>query len=112
MPYDSTSKNKFLVYLPKVKSRSFAQYERVIFYSDMASGETVLINTVDCDISKYYEREYTRALLTRNLQYKIALPIHRHLVKIIEDKMHMLNFPLNRDDVRGAKDFWGKTWDT
>ena len=78
----------------------------------MAAGETVLINTVDYDIYKYYKREYTRALLPRNLQYKIALPVHRHLVKIIEDKVHMLNFPLNRDDVRGAKDIRVKTWDT
>ena len=32
-----------------------------------------------------------------------------HLVKIVEDKIQMLNFPLNLDDFRGAEEIWGKT---
>ena len=78
----------------------------------MAAGEgTVLLNTVDHNISKYSERDYTRALLAHKLQYKIALPSHRHLVIIVEDKVQMLNCLLNRDDFRGAEDIWKKTWD-
>ena len=89
---------------------SFTQCKRGLFYYDMAEGEeTVLLNTVDHNKSKYCERDYTRDLLARKLHYKIALPSHRHLVKIVEDKFQMLNFPLNRDDVRGAEDIWGKT---
>ena len=68
----------------------------------------MLVNTVEYKTSKYSERNYTRALLVRKLQYKIALPSHRHLVKIIEDKVQMINCPLNCDDVRGAEDIWGK----
>ena len=79
--YDSTGKNKFLVYLPKGKSRSFTQCERGVFYSNMAVVETVLINTVDYNISKYSERDYTKDLHALKLHYKIALPSHRHLVK-------------------------------
>ena len=109
--YDSTGKNKFLVCMPKEEVRSLTQCERGLFYSDMDVGETVLLNTVDYNISKYSEHDYTRALMERKLQYKIALPSHRHLVKIVEDKVQMLNCPLNRDDFRGAKDTWGKTWD-
>ena len=67
----------------------------------------MLVNNVDHNISNYYGREYTRDLLAQNLQYKIALPGHRHLVKIVEDKVQILNYPLNRDDVRGAEDIWG-----
>ena len=79
----------------------------------MAEGEgRVLLNNVDRNKSKYFERNYTRDLLARKLQCKIALPSHRLLVKIVEDKVQMLNFPLNWDDVRGAEDIWGKTWDT
>ena len=74
----------------------------------MAAGETVLVNTVDQNISKYSEHDYTRDLLAQNIQYKIALPIHRHLLKIIEDKVQMLNCPLNCDDVRVAEDIWEK----
>ena len=72
----------------------------------MSAGETVLVNTVDYNISKYSEREYTRAILAQKLQQKIALPSHRYLVKVVEDKVQMLNCPLNRDDFRGAEDIW------
>ena len=98
--YDSTGKNKFLVYLTKGEVRSFTQCERGIFYSDMDAGEMILLNTVDHNKSKHSERDYTRDLLARKLQYKTALPSHRNLVKIEEDKMQMLNCPLNQDDVR------------
>ena len=53
----------------------------------MATGqETVLLNTVDHNKYQYSESNYTRDLLARKLQYKIALPSHRHLVKIVEEK--------------------------
>ena len=68
----------------------------------------VLFNTVHYNISKYSECDYTRYLLAQKLQYKIAFPIHRHPVKILKDKVHMLNCPLNRDDVKGPEDIWGK----
>ena len=45
--YDSTKEKKFLVHLPRGKIRYFTQCERGLFYSDMAAGETVLVNTVD-----------------------------------------------------------------
>ena len=61
----------------------------------MAVGETVIVNTVYYNISKYSEREYARYLLARKIQYKIALPSHRHLVKIVEDQVQMLNCALN-----------------
>ena len=76
----------------------------------MAAGETVLVNTVDYNISKYSERDYTRGLLSQKLHYKIALPNHRNLVKIVKDKVQMLNCPLNCDNVRGAENIWEKTW--
>ena len=91
VPYDSTMESKFLIHLSRGKIISFTQYERGIFYFDMAAGETVLVNTVDYNISQYSERDYTRDLLARKLQYKIALPIHRHIVNIVEDKVQMLN---------------------
>ena len=73
----------------------------------MAVGKgVVLINTVDHNKSKYSERNYTRDLLARKLQCKISLPNHRHLVKIEEDKLQMLNCPINLDDVRGSKDIF------
>ena len=54
-----------------------------LFYSDMAVGEgKLLLDTVDHNKSKYSEHNYTRDLLARKLQYKIALPSNRHLVKM------------------------------
>ena len=57
----------------------------------MAAGEMVIVNTVEYNTSKCSERDYTIVLLARKLQYKIALPSHRHLVKIVEDKVQMIN---------------------
>ena len=77
----------------------------------MAEGGTLLVSTIDYNISKYSECDYTRDLLAQNLQYKIALPSHRHLVQIVEDKVQMLNCPLNHDDIRGAEEIWKKNLD-
>ena len=66
--YDSTRGKKFLVLLPRGKIRYFTQCERGLFYSDMAVGETVLVNTVDYNIFKYSKHDYNRALLTQKLQ--------------------------------------------
>ena len=65
----------------------------------MAAGQgAVLLNTVDQNKSKYSKCDYTRALLTLKIQYRIYLPRHRHLVKIVENKVQILNFPLNQDE--------------
>ena len=94
--YNSTGEKKFLVYLPRGEVSSFTQCERGLLYLDMTAGEgTVLLNTVDQNKSNFSEHDYTRASLARKVQYKIALPSHRHLVKIVEDKVKMLNCPLN-----------------
>ena len=87
MSYDSTGENKFHIYLPKGEVRSFTQCERGLFYSEMAAEETVLLNTVDHNKYKYSKRDYSRALMARKLRYKIALPSHKHVVKIVEDKV-------------------------
>ena len=60
----------------------------------MAAGETVLVNTVDYNISKYSEREYTRAILAQKLQQKIALPSHRYLVKVVVGSLASALCPL------------------
>ena len=104
MSYNSIGGNKFLIYLPRGEVGPFTQYERVLFYYDMIAVEgTVLLNTVDHNKAEYSERGYTRDLLARKIQYTIALPSHRHIVKILEDKVQMLNCPINRDEVRGAE---------
>ena len=93
---NSTCDNKFLIYLPRVEVRSFMQCERGIFCSELAAGQgKVRLNTLDHNTSKYSERDCTRVLMARKLQYKIDLPSHRHPVKIVEGKVQMLNCPLN-----------------
>ena len=71
----------------------------------------VLLNNIGHHKSKYSKHNHTRALLAHNIQYKIALPNHRHLVKIVGNKVQMLNFPINWDDVRGAEHIWGEILD-
>ena len=41
--YDSTGANRFLVYLPRREVRSFQQFDRGLFYSDMAAGQGALL---------------------------------------------------------------------
>ena len=67
----------------------------------------MLVNTVEFNTSKYSECDYNKTLLAKKLQYIIALPSHRHLIKIVEDKVQMINCSLNFDDVRRAEDIWG-----
>ena len=55
--YNSTREKKFLVHLPGGKIISFTERERGLFYSNMASGERVLVNNVEHNISKYSERD-------------------------------------------------------
>ena len=43
--YDSTGKNEFLVYLPKGDIGSFTQCKRGLFYSEMAAGKAVILNS-------------------------------------------------------------------
>ena len=61
--YDRTVENKFHVQLSGGKIRSFTQCKRGLFYSDMAAGEMVIVNTVEYNTSKYSERDYTMVLL-------------------------------------------------
>ena len=101
-------KKNFLVYLPKGKPDLLHNARGVSYTPKWLQGRRCFVNTVDYNIYKYSERDYTRPLLAQKLQYKIALTSHRNLVKIVEDKVQILNCPLNRDDVRGAGDIWGK----
>ena len=66
----------------------------------------VLINTVYHNKSNCSERDYNKDLLARKLQYKIALLSHIHLIKIVENKVQMLNFALNWDHIRGTEKIW------
>ena len=67
--YDSTGGKTFLVCLPRVKVIHFKQYDRGMFYSDMAAGQgVVLLNTVEHNKSNYPKHDYTRALLARKIQ--------------------------------------------
>ena len=47
------------------------------------------------------------ALEARKLQYKISIPSHKHLIKNVEDKTQMENFPLGCSYVEGNGDIWG-----
>ena len=67
----------------------------------------MLVNTVENNFFRYYECEYSRALEARKVQYKVALPSHRHLIKMIDNKNHIENCPLNQDNLKGIENTWG-----
>ena len=100
---DSNRENYFPLHLPRGEMRHFRQCPRGIFFYEMTDSKaTVLVNYVEYNHYRYSDRGCYRALEARNLQYKVALSRHRHLIKIIENNIHMEFFLFNHDDVKGA----------
>ena len=75
------------------------------YYTDTTDArDTVLVNYVEDNCSRYSERDYSRELEARNMQHKVALSSHRHIIKFVENKTQMENCPLNHDYVKGTED--------
>jgi hypothetical protein len=70
-----------------------------------ATGIT-LINTVEGNKSSFSNRNYSRAVLARNIQKMIGRPSNRTFLKIVENKL-LPNCPITRHDISIANAIFG-----
>jgi K+-sensing histidine kinase KdpD len=70
--YDSKAGNEFIVKKDNGSTHIFRPSQRGLYYMDTAMTGTVLINTVADNKARYTNREYSRAVLARELQQNIG----------------------------------------
>ena len=106
--YDSKNGNEFVVEKPDGTTRTFKQSERGLYFMDTsATGRGVaLINTVADNKSSYTNRDYSRAVLARQLQKIIGRPSYRTFLKIVKNNL-LPNCPVTREDIIAAEKIFG-----
>jgi hypothetical protein len=97
----------FIVHKNDGSERRFQQANSGLFYMDteQTSG-TVLVNTVEENKSKYTERDYQRALVSRRLQNTIGNKSTADLLHIVKENL-LKNCPVTTDDIMAAEDILG-----
>jgi len=107
--YDSKDGHAFRVHKADGSVRTFNKSERGLFYMDTdgnAEGIT-LINTVANNRSNYTNRDYSRAVLARQIQKTIGRPSTRAFISIVEN--HLLpNCPIMKQDIVAAEHIFGR----
>lgn len=106
--FDSSTDNKFHVYLANGRIRSFSQHDTGLYFSDLLNDKTgtVLINTVAYNKTKYSHNDYLRAVDARKLQNIIGNPSYSHFRRII-DNNGLKNCPITTSDIDAAEDIFG-----
>ena len=89
MTYDSVDRNFYDVHLTDERIRSFNEVPTDLYYSDMrvqiSSSESIFINTIENNKSKYSKRDYLRAVSTRKLQSIVGNPSFRNFKQTLRD---------------------------
>jgi Reverse transcriptase (RNA-dependent DNA polymerase)/Zinc knuckle len=106
--YDSNNGNEFIVYKPDGTARVFKESARGLYYMDASSnsGGVALVNTVAENRLNYTNRDYSRAVLARNIQKIIGRPSTRAFLKIIEKNL-LPNCPITQKDIIAAEKIFG-----
>jgi hypothetical protein len=106
----NSAQNQFIIQGGTNKTaRTFKSSDRGLFYLDTAtntSSETVLINTVAHNKSKFSQRDYLRAVTARELLCKIGRPSQKTFLRIIERNL-IPNCPVTRRDAINAEIIFG-----
>ena len=106
--YDSWEGNEFVVHKTDGTARVFKESKRGLYYMDTneSSAAVTLIETVANNRSSYTNRDYSRAVLARQIQKIIGRPSTRTFLKIIENNL-LPNCPVTRKDVVAAENIFG-----
>ena len=104
--YDSGAEKAFVVHKPDGSANRFVQSEKGLFYLDVNTVDTILVNTVADKKSNYTVRDYKQALLARKLQNMIGRPSTRDFLHIVDNNL-LPNCPITRKDIRAAEDIFG-----
>ena len=117
--YDSASDNAFTLHKDDGSTRLFNESPTGLYYLDASKSKhaTTLVNvsgtddhalvtTVDDMKKQYSSRDYSRAVLARNVQKMIGRPSTKQFIEIIDSKQ-LANCPVTRDDVLAAENIFG-----
>jgi hypothetical protein len=105
--YDSAASKAFVLHKSDGSERQFEQANSGLFYMDTEqTSNTVLVNTVEENKSKYTERDYQRALVARRLQNTIRHKSTADLLHIVKENL-LKNCPVTTDDIMVAEDILG-----
>ncbi len=107
--YDSHNGNLFRMKKPDGTVRVFKQSERGLFYMETSGGAAgvTLINTVADNRSNYTNRDYSRAVLARQIQKMIGRPSTRTFISIVENNL-LPNCPITKRDIEAAEHIFGR----
>jgi hypothetical protein len=105
--FDSENGNRFTIHKQDGSTRDFRESKKGLYYLDTgAKAVTLTINTVDDNKCRSTNRDYSRALLARKIQYTIGRPITRSYLDIIDNNL-LRNCPVTCEDVIAAEDILG-----
>jgi hypothetical protein len=106
--YDSSRANEFLFHKSDGTIRVFKGSPRGLYYSDTNSHETgaLFVNTVEGNMTRYTNRDYSHAVLARKTQKMIGRPSTRAFIAIVKNNL-LPNCPITRRDIAMAEDIFG-----
>jgi hypothetical protein len=129
--YDSNDGNRFVIHKSDGSTRMFKESTRGLYYLDVTEqagngtdetvqededdkntveddtdGEITMINTVADNRTKYTNRAYSRANLTRKIQKIIGRPSTQEFIQIVERNL-LPNCPVTQADIIAAEKIFG-----
>ena len=113
-PVSYSREGGFVIHKGDGTIRRFIKSDRGLFYLDVAknrkreneSDDTILINTVANNQSKYTVKEYRMAELARKVQCMIGRPSTKDYLDIV-DNNQLRNCPVDRNNVSAAENILG-----
>ena len=104
--YNSKNGNAFHIHKPDGTVWVFQESDRGLYFMDTNANGTLLVNTVAENKSKYTNRDYSCAVLARQIQQIMGRPSTRSYRNII-DKNLLPNCPITRRNILAAEEIFG-----
>ena len=106
--YDSATDNAFLVH-KEGRVLKFQEATRRLYFFDTATKDdesTMLVTTVDDNMSKFSSYDVSRARLARTIQIRIGRPSTQDFIRYVRDNL-IPNCPITVQDIKTAEFIWG-----
>ena len=107
--YDSSAGNCFQVHKKDGKILNFREAARRLYYFDTAKRDeehSLLVNTVDDNISQFSAYDVANARKARNLQRIIGRPSTKDFLRYVKNNL-IPNCPVTTQDILTAEAIWG-----
>ena len=103
--YDSGKDTAFLVHKPDVIIR-FERSPSGLYYHAPENRSIMMLNTIDDNKKKYSNRQYSRALVARELYTKIGCPSINDFKQLVKNCL-INNCPVTIEDIKICEDIFG-----